>query len=278
MGMNAMVGVFCLVALWCAALLVAGAALQDLRELLASHARLRALGEGELGEGFLVGEIVEGAGPDGALATHAIVQRGRALDGDAPAIAFRDVSYESRVHGGVVRAGDTRIVLDAGAARAAVWRDRRARQAAAASANGPAFSEVFTMACTARGHTRRVTTAITVGARVFVAGEVARRGDELVMRAAAGGELVVAEGNPRSVVARQLAAVAFFVAGELLVCAACTALALWPPVFGCVSTVGAAACLAFFLGVTPLGVWLRERCLPPSRAPLHGEWKAELGR
>jgi hypothetical protein len=61
-----------------------------------------------------------------------------------------------------------------------------------------------------------------------------------------------------------------FIVGELLACAFATRLALWPPVFGRVSTIGGVLCLAFFLAVTPVGVWVRDRCRPPSRAVSQG--------
>jgi hypothetical protein len=64
--------------------------------------------------------------------------------------------------------------------------------------------------------------------------------------------------------------VLLFVVTELLACAICTRLATWPPAFGSVGTLGGALCLAFFLAVTPAGVWVRDRCRVP--ALLHGTW------
>jgi hypothetical protein len=51
-----------------------------------------------------------------------------------------------------------------------------------------------------------------------------------------------------------------FIVGELAVCVICTAIALQKPVFGPLSRAGALSCLTFFLGVTPVAVWLRDRC------------------
>jgi hypothetical protein len=50
-----------------------------------------------------------------------------------------------------------------------------------------------------------------------------------------------------------------FIGADVALCSAVTGLALWPPVFGPVSTFGAVLCLAFFLAVTPAGVWMRDR-------------------
>ena len=268
MGVNAIVGLSCLGALWTAALLVAGAALQDLRALRALGERLRRLGDGELGVGLAVGDVIAGSGPDGALATHEVTQLGRALDAGAAPVAYRDTTHASRVLGGVVRAGGRLIAIGGEAARASVWVQGPARDAAA-RAGDPDFASAYAAACTSRGHARTLATTIRAGDRVFVAGELVRRSDELVLRAPAGGELLVATTDPRAFIARRRAALLAFVAGELAVCALCTLLAAWPPVFGRVSTAGAVLCLAFFLGVTPLGVWLRDRCAPPSRASLH---------
>jgi hypothetical protein len=57
---------------------------------------------------------------------------------------------------------------------------------------------------------------------------------------------------------RRAAQIRWVVAGMLLGAAACTTLALWPPVFGRISTVGGLAGLAFFLLVQPLGTALRD--------------------
>jgi hypothetical protein len=107
---------------------------------------------------------------------------------------------------------------------------------------------------------------------VFVAGEVSREEDELIARAPRGGELLVSATDPRSFVTKRITLVVSFIVVELAVCAAATRVATWPPVFGSVSIGGAIACIAFFLGVTPIGVAVREACRPPSQARLRGTW------
>jgi hypothetical protein len=58
------------------------------------------------------------------------------------------------------------------------------------------------------------------------------------------------------------------------VAAACTLVAVWPPLFDGVSMLGAGAALGFFLGVQPLGVSLNESTRTPDRAYLRGTWMA----
>jgi hypothetical protein len=267
--LNIVLGALCLGVLWTAALLVAGSALQDLRSLFGVRARLRPLESDRPGVGLFECTVLEGAGPGGALATHEVVQIGRALDGDLAAIAFRDVSHVSRVHGGVVCLKDTRLAIDPEAGPSEVWPSRRARDEAEHD-GGQTFDEAHAAARSMSGHLRTVTATVWTGERIFLAGEIVRRGDAFVVCAPPSASLLVAMEDPRALVSRQCALVVTFVLAELLVCSACTALALTPPVFGSVSTAGGALCLALFLGVTPVGVWVRDRCLPPNRAPLHG--------
>ncbi|HSQ66800.1 MAG TPA: hypothetical protein VLM85_26455, partial [Polyangiaceae bacterium] len=59
---------------------------------------------------------------------------------------------------------------------------------------------------------------------------------------------------------------------ELAACAAATRVAWSSPHFGALSVVGAVLCLAFFLGVTPLAVALRESVRTPNIAYLRGRW------
>jgi hypothetical protein len=54
--------------------------------------------------------------------------------------------------------------------------------------------------------------------------------------------------------------------------AACTVAILWPPLFGWISGLGAAAALGLFLGVQPVGVALRDAVRTPDRAYLRGRW------
>jgi len=235
-------GIACLAVLWTAALLCAGAAWQELRDL-------RSLSRSF--ESLQVGTVLRGDGDGGCLAFHEIEQTGRALDGE-PAIAFHDRSHRSAVCGGVVKVGDEEITVDGDRE---VWTklDDRARLA---RCNDLAhFDEAYESARKAKGWRRTVRTELREGDRVFLAAGV------------------ISSEDPRPFVASRTWLVLSFIAGELSVCALCTRVATWPPVFGTVSTVGGVMCLAFFLLVTPMGVRVRDACRPPSRAFLRGTWK-----
>jgi hypothetical protein len=265
-------GTLCLGVVWATALLVGAAAWNDLRVLRELRARLHPLPPGESGVGLIEAYVDQGAGMDGAFAGHEVVQVGRALEGGRPTIVFRDRTYASWVSGGVLRAGDAKLRVAGDAKRAAVWTSLRTRECASACAGASAFDAAYDAARADRGFVRTVATSFCAGDRVFVSGEVAREGDSRVVRAPQGGELLVASDDPRAFVARQSRLVVAFIVSELVTCAVCTRLATWPPAFGRVSTFGGALCLAFFLGVTPIGVWIRDRCRPPSCAFLHGVW------
>jgi len=59
----------------------------------------------------------------------------------------------------------------------------------------------------------------------------------------------------------------------LLGAGACTALALTPPSFGTVSTVGGALALLFFVLAQPFGRQLEELSRAPHERILRGEWR-----
>jgi hypothetical protein len=257
--------------MWVVALLVAAAACQDLRALLMLRSRLRPLRPGEMGVGLLAGEIELGTGPDGAIAIRETVQVGRALDASVPAITFHDQRHASVVSFGVVRVGGTKVYVAPEARRAVVSASKRAERTAAC-ADARAFDAAYAVARTAKGFVRTLVDALRAGDRVFLSGEVARVGETLVVRAPPGGELLVSADDPRAFVASRCRLIAGFIAVELLACAACTRVVTWPPAFGLVGTIGGLLCLAFFLGVTPIGVWVRDRCRLPGRGVLGGVW------
>jgi hypothetical protein len=267
--------VLCLAALWTTALLVAASALGELRALRALAACLRPLGRGESGVGLVEGEVEDGGEHGEPLAVHEILQVGRALDGPAQAVVFRDRTHTSRVCGGTVRTGQGSVVrVAADSERASVWTSHAARDDAAACVDAGAFDAAYEAAGADGGVTRRVVTCLRRGDRVFVSGLVSLSGEEgaRVVRAPDGGVLLVAAEDPRVFVRGRIRLVLLFVVAELLACAICTRLATWAPAFGSVSTLGGALCLAFFLAVTPVGVWVRDRCRAPDRAFLHGTW------
>ena len=268
-----LLGGLCLFVLWATALAVAAAAWQELGALGELRARFRPLAKGARGIGLLEGqtELAPGGEGDGSFASHEIVQIGRAALGDERTIVFRDRAHVSRVSGGSLRGGAETWRIAADEARAAVWTSLGARRLASAYADESAFDAAYVEA-RGDGLVRTVATRVRAGDRVFVAGEVVEEGGALVVRAPAGGELVVATFDPRAFVTSRTLLIVAFIVGELLACALATRLALWEPLFGRVGTLGGVLCLGFFLAVTPIGVWVRDRCRPPSRAFLHGVW------
>ena len=54
-------------------------------------------------------------------------------------------------------------------------------------------------------------------------------------------------------------------------------LALWPPVFGQVSTRGALVLLGHFLGMTPVAMAAREKSRTPAFAFIRGSWRRPSG-
>src|SRR5262245_50221061 len=92
-------GALALGILWVNTLLIAAAAYQDLRALLA---RRRQLGAASAqGIGLYHGRVARGRGEGGAFAVHRIEQVGRAADGEERVILFADRSAEGEVFGGM---------------------------------------------------------------------------------------------------------------------------------------------------------------------------------
>ncbi len=254
MELSSILGAACLAALWSAALLVAAAALQDARWLSALARKLRVTA-GPLQDGFasVSARVEAGAGPNGQLASLQHEERGRAVDERTGVV--RQLSAISRLAGGALRTGSgERIELEAGA-RVAVWLDEDdlpsplERQAAAG----------------ARGAMRSDSRALRQGDEIFASGELGAVVGGWRLRAGGREPVILSSFDPsRWARARAKGCIGFAIA-ELLVCLACSALALSRPRFGPLSAAGALLSLGFFLGVTPLGVRLHQACAPPHR-------------
>ena len=237
-------GLFCLGVVWMTALLVAGAAWQELRDLRALARRARRA---------IVGTVVRDD-----LAEWRVEQTGRAIDtsGDET-IAFHDRTFASQVLGGRVEVdGEMREV---GASEGEVWIDDKARADAAACVDAKSFDAAYGQSRKAKGFAREVRVRVRPGQRVWIIGSLEK-------------PEIVATMDPVAFCTKKALGFLAFIPLELLVCAAATRLALMTPHFGKASIAGAVACLAFFLGVTPLGVALREGARHPSRAFLRNTW------
>jgi hypothetical protein len=269
--MYEILGVLLLGALWVEAVLVAAAAWLQIRGLRSIRARLHLI-EGAMGVGMIEGEIERCIAGD-VFATHTIEQVGRALDAKTRTIAFHDRANSSKVFGGAVRTREGPIQVPENDGRASVWTSRIARLQTAARFSPDVFDAAYAEACSQRGYIRTLNTSLRVGDHVFVSGELVQKDDRLVIQSPRGGDLLIAAEDPRRIVAEQSRVALAFIVVELLLCALCTRIALWPPLFDRVSTIGGALCLGFFLGVTPVGVYVRDRCAPPSQSLVNGRWR-----
>lgn len=242
-------GLLGLAILWVNTLLVVGAALTPLAELLS---RLR--------RGFRRGEIEEGA-DDGVLAAHVVEQVGRQASDDAArqAILFHDRAYRSELAGGVVALDGERLSLDAGAP-VEVWFSQEEKRERAESAASD-FDEAYRASKKAKGFVRDIACALREGQPVWLA-----QGSDRA-------PLLLASFDPRGFLRARIAIVIGFQLAMLAISALLTWLCLHPPVFGTVSTVGGALALVHFLLVMqPLGVTVRELALLPHQAIVRGTW------
>jgi hypothetical protein len=243
-------GAIALGVLWVNALLVAAAAVKQVGALLA---RRRGLGD------LVRGRVIAGDGPGGAFATHRVEQVGRA-GVDAESILFHDRSAGGEIYGGALEVlGVERRVRAVEGAE--VWLTREAIGRAGACPSRKDFDAAYATASKAKGFARTLDATIGAGAEVFFA------------ERPEGGPALVAIEDPRPLLLRRAILGAAFIVAELAAAAACTVIALQPPVFGAVSTVGGALGLVFFLTVQPAGTAARDAMLVPSRVPARGRWR-----
>ena len=241
-------GVFCLGVVGLTALLVAGAALQDLADLLGILRRAK--------------RAVVGVA-QGELGAWSVEQTGRAIDADGDeAIAFHERSFKSEVSGGQI-ALDGKTFEVAASSRAQVWIDEKRRLEALACHDTKTFDEVYAQARKAKGAARNVRVPVRKGDPVWVVGQV--EGTRIEPE-------IVSTLDPVAFCRGKAALIALFIPLELALCALATYVALQPPHFGRTSIVGAVACFAFFLGVTPIAVALRERARRPHEAFIRAHW------
>lgn len=251
---NELMAALALAVFWVHVLLIAGSAALDLRALLRLRRRLRR------GVGLWAGTVRRGDGPDGVFARNVVAQIGRGR-GDGR-IHFSDAAHRSEVFGGQLELDEQRI--ECAAVEAPVWPDLERRQAAARAASDEDIARVQGQARRAKGWEREVVGTLAVGDRVWIAGQLQ---DGRITDV-----FLVSANDPRRWLAGRCWLIVGFILGDLGVAAGCTVAALWAPMFGVVSMLGAAAALAFFLGVQPLGVALDEAVRTPDRAYLRGRW------
>ncbi len=244
-----LMGMALLALAWITAIMIALDALIDAR------AMLRRLGEWK-------STLLQGTVVAGELAVHEVEQRVKQLDGDEPGLVFFDRKHLSTVAGGAVSVGSEQLEVT-GAKDAEVWIDADTRAAAAACSSQAAYDGLSTGAQGAGGALRTVRTSLKAGAQVWLAGP--KNGAKLEAK-------VIANFDPRAWARGRLLSIAGVIALDLAWVSAGTVVALWPPVFGVVSIVGALVLLGHFLGMTALAMTFREKSRTPAVAFVRGAW------
>ena len=244
-------GAFALGVLWLNTTLIAAAALKQ-RASLARHAD-------RWKRDLRRGKVSRGGGAEGVFASRVVRQTGRALTLSGPdRIVFSDGASEIRCAGGELEIEGRGTLSVAQGAKVELW------LADAPAGTRGAFDAAFKRASTNKGFDTQVELALGEGTQVWVAGS-----DEALM---------VATLDPLAFIAAKRRSLLLFALAAPFACAAVSAVALWPPLFGTISSIGGALCLAFFLAIQPLGTAVRDAArLPPSR-PVGGLWQREGSR
>jgi len=236
------------------------------------HSQLR-----EGGRVLLHGHVVA-ANTGNELAVHRVEQTGRSA-GEGP-IFFHDRAYGGEVGGGAIEvateSGVVRIELPALGQQIEVWPRSQAVQPNTIP-DQTDFAQARVQARRARGFRRELVTPIVVGDEVWVSGHVApteagERTLALVAPRAEQGEVLVSALNPMGWGRRRVALCVGFAFATLVATIACTVAALWPPVFGTVSKLGALVGMAILQGNMLFGNLVRDAVRSPVRRIIGGCW------
>jgi hypothetical protein len=262
--------------LWGNTLLVALAALKQAGLLARRASELeRRSGAPEAGADRLFrARIVRADGP--SFAAYVVDQLGRYGAGAARRIIWHDRTYRSELSGGVLEVGARHFRVRE-TSNAEVWLGADEVDAASACPSRGAFEEAYPCAKKTRGAERTLSVPLGQGREVFVLGRVESDGDDARIVPPSDGPLFVAAMDPITWLRRRAAFARLgFVPAIVAGAAACTALALTPPVFdGAVSKLGGLLGLVFFLIVLPAGTSLRDFLREPSRRIVRGVWAGE---
>ncbi len=256
-------GLLALGILWVNGLLVIAVAFKQLRVVRETGARFRRASR----EGRLVAGVVKEGEP---LAIRHVAQLGRAVtSGGAPRILFTDGPQSFEVLGGAVETAEGVVrVAPAQPGLSEVWVAPERAAEARACPSVELFEEAYGEASKYKGYARELEVPIRAGDRVWILGD--RDRDEL--RPSETEPLVVSMVEPLLWVSEKTLLLVAFIAGASLALCAVTALALQQPWFGTLSTIGGALCVAYFLGVPPIGTAVRDAVRTPARQPLGGTW------
>jgi hypothetical protein len=247
-------GLLALGVLWVNTLLIASDAW---RRRAALSARLAALREARARGALVQAEIVNGKGDGGAFARRRVRQVGRAMTVPGPQrILFTDAGSEGAVLGGEVRVGERALSVEA-AAGAELWCLPAGERGGVA-----AFDEAWPRASTFKGVSSELVCSLGVGDRAWL----------WIEEEGARVRLVASE-DPEVVVGRARLPLVGIVVAALGGAALVTVLALWPPAFGAISTLGGVLGLVFFLAIQPLGTAARDRARLPFEQRVGGLWQ-----
>lgn len=257
-------GLGAMLVLWVNGLLVLAVAFKQLGRVLGVSARLkRAQRDGRLVEG-----VVRAGAP---FAIRHVTQVGRALTVRGPQrILFTDGPQSFEVLGGVLETAEGEIRVEAAQpGLSEVWIGQERADSQSACPSGDTFDAAYVDASKYKGYRREVEVPVGDGDRVWVLG--ARDGEALTPPESE--PLLVSMIEP----VRWARSRAWVLGGFLLVAftALCgvTALAVVPPRFGPVSTVGGILCVAYFLAIQPIATAVRDAIRTPARQPLGGTWQ-----
>jgi hypothetical protein len=219
------------------------------------------------------GELVHGTAvrKSGAFAVRRIEMIGRAITTRGPErILFTDGPQSFEIAGGKLKtdAGEVAVAAAKGE-QAELWTDQAREADSVRCGSGREFDAAYEAASTFKGFAHEVSIEARGGDHVWVFGT--RRGDRIEPRP--NGPLLVSTLDPIAYLNGRALLIAGFVAVALVLLAAITALAVVPPPFGLISTIGAALGLAYFLAIQPLGTALRDAVKTPARKLVGALWE-----
>lgn len=260
-----LMGALALGVLWVGTLLMLLASAGDVRRWFALWRRMRPLPPDTSGVGMIAARVVA----NGPLARHTVIQTGRwaaVAEGEPRAILFHDREYRSELLGGSVEVVDGSRRIDIPATGAEVWAPGKPQTI------DPdlAFEQAYAYSKHVKGFPRALRTELNVGHPVWLVGELRADGNRWTFGPSSAGRLIVSTVDPRALSARKIRLGLLVMLALFLVGAGSTALAVWPPPFGGRSIAGAVLCLAFFLLMQPIGVWLRDTLRSPASAIVRG--------
>ncbi len=256
-----------LLVLWGNTLLVALAAVRNLRSLRDFVRGARPLELANLPSGAHVGWFrAHASEPVGVLMIHQLGRLGGGLS-----IIWHDKRAESRSREVKLTAGELEVLVPARSEHVAVWLDAETMRAAAACPSASEFDLATAGARKPKGFERTV--ELSLSGDVFVLGTV-QVGETIALAPSPERPLVLSAFDPTELVARRTKVVLFlFIPAIMLLAAGCTWLAMSPPVFeSWLSKLGGLLGFIFFLLVLPAGTRLRDFLLPPHRQFLRGVW------